>query len=73
MTKQEAVETIRMAIAQVEWEYPMDYAVALDMALKALNEPEIVRCRDCTHRDHCELVDGFGKSADWFCADGGKE
>ena len=30
----------------------------------------IVRCKDCTHRDHCELADGFGKSAEWFCADG---
>lgn len=34
------------------------------------NYEKIVRCKDCTHRDHCELVDGFGKSADWFCADG---
>ena len=34
------------------------------------NYEKIVRCKDCTRRDHCELVDGFGKSADWFCADG---
>ena len=30
----------------------------------------LVRCKDCTHREHCEIVDGFGKSAEWFCADG---
>lgn len=38
MTNQEAIETIKTAIAQVEWDYPMDYAVAFDMAVKALQE-----------------------------------
>ena len=36
------------------------------------NYARIVRCKDCMHRGHCELQDGFGKSADWFCADGEK-
>lgn len=31
MTKEEAIETIKMAVAHVEWEFPMDYAVAFDM------------------------------------------
>ena len=79
MTKQDAIETIRLAIAHVEWEYPMDYAVALDMAVKALSQPEVVRCKDCKH-----YKDGFcynpntyddektrGNTVpDWFCADG---
>lgn len=47
MTKQEAIETIKTAIARVEWEYPMDYAVAFDMAIEALRQPEIVRCKNC--------------------------
>ncbi len=34
------------------------------------NAPELIRCKDCIHREHCEIVDGFGKSAEWFCADG---
>jgi hypothetical protein len=38
MTVKEAVSTIRMAIAEVEWEYPMDYAVAFEMAIKALEK-----------------------------------
>ena len=40
MTRQEAVETLKMARAEVEWEYPMDYAVAFDMAIKELSKNE---------------------------------
>lgn len=36
MTSQEAIDIIRMAIAQVEWDYPMDYAAAFEMAIEAL-------------------------------------
>ena len=36
MTYEEAIETIKIAQAEVEWEYPMDYAVAFDMALQAM-------------------------------------
>ena len=38
MTNQEAMENIRIAIAEVEWEYPMEYAVAFEMAIKALEK-----------------------------------
>ena len=38
MTKEEAKEVIGMALAQVEWDYPMDYAAAFDMAIKALEQ-----------------------------------
>lgn len=36
MTNQEAIDTIKTAIGQVEWDYPMDYAAAFDMAVEAL-------------------------------------
>ena len=36
MTSQEAIETIKIAIAEIEWDYPMDYAVAFEMAIEAL-------------------------------------
>ena len=36
MTPQEAIDTIKIAIAEVEWDYPMDYAVAFEEAIKAL-------------------------------------
>lgn len=40
MTNQEAIEVIKLAQAQVEWEYPMDYATAFDMAISALEKQE---------------------------------
>lgn len=36
MTAKEAIETIKVAISEVEWNYPMDYAVAFDIAIEAL-------------------------------------
>ena len=38
MTPEKAIETIKTAITEVEWEYPMDYAVAFEMAIKALEK-----------------------------------
>ena len=38
MTKKEAIDTLKLMQSQVEWEYPMDYAVAIDMAIAALSE-----------------------------------
>ena len=40
MTNQEAIDIIKTAIAEVEWEYPMDYAAAFDMAVKALEKQD---------------------------------
>lgn len=38
MTAQEAIETIKIAIAEVEWEYPMSYSVAFEKAIEALEK-----------------------------------
>lgn len=38
MTNEEAIKAIKMAISQVEWEYPLDYAAAFDMAIEALEK-----------------------------------
>ena len=78
MTKQDAIEAIRMAIAQVEWEYPMDYAAAFDMAVEALSQPEIIRCKECRYGEPmCKPWDDVvctqnraTHCPDWFCADG---
>lgn len=40
MTNKEAIGIMKIAIAEVEWEYPMDYAVAFEMAIEALTEAE---------------------------------
>jgi hypothetical protein len=42
MTTQEAIETIKTAIVEVEWEYPMDYTVAFEMAIEALKKQDEV-------------------------------
>lgn len=36
MTNTEAIQTLKLMQAQVEWDYPMDYAAAIDEAIKAL-------------------------------------
>ena len=38
MTNKEAIETINIAMAEVEWNYPMDYTVAFEMAIDALEK-----------------------------------
>ena len=38
MTPQEAIKNIEIAIAEVEWEYPMQYAIAFEIAIKALEK-----------------------------------
>lgn len=38
MKPQEAVGIMKIAISEVEWEYPMDYAVAFNMAIDALEK-----------------------------------
>ena len=44
MTPEEAIKTIQVAIAEVEWEYPLDYSVAFETAIEAL-EKQIPKSR----------------------------
>ena len=37
MTIEDAIKTIELAIAEVEWVYPIDYAAAFDVAISALS------------------------------------
>ena len=36
MTPKEAIEAIKIAIAEVEWNYPINYAAAFEVAIEAL-------------------------------------
>ena len=38
MTAEEVIKTIQVAIAEVEWEYPLDYSVAFETAIEALEK-----------------------------------
>lgn len=40
MTNAEAIQTLKLMQAQVEWEYPMDYAAAIDEAIDALEKQQ---------------------------------
>ena len=43
MSNEEAINLIRIAQAEIEWDYPMEYAIAFDKAIEAL---ERTRWRD---------------------------
>ena len=48
MTNKEAIDIIKTAVAEVEWNYPMEYASAFDKAIKALERQPIgidVHCK----------------------------
>lgn len=38
MTAEKAIKTIQVAIAEVEWEYPLDYSIAFETAIEALEK-----------------------------------
>lgn len=40
MKPQEAIGIMKIALAEVDWEYPMDYPAAFEMAIEALTEAE---------------------------------
>lgn len=83
MTAEEAIKTIRVAIAEVEWNYPLDYSVAFETAIEALEKqiPKKVTksvCPSCNRiflfrhgekrkGDYC---DNCGQALDWSDNDG---
>ena len=63
MTPEEAIETIKIAIAEVEWNYPMDYAVAFEEAIKALEKADKYRWHDLgKNPDDLPEADEYGCS-----------
>lgn len=40
MPAKEAIKTLKLMQAQVEWEYPMEYSVAIDEAIDALEKQQ---------------------------------
>ena len=43
MTYEEAIKTIKIAIAEVEWNYPMEYAIAFEKAIEALEKQQTTK------------------------------
>ena len=44
MSKEESIRLLKLAKAEIEWEYPLDYQIAIDNAIKALEQEP---CEDC--------------------------
>ena len=38
MTNEKAIEILKVAKAEIEWEYPLDYQIALDIAIKSIED-----------------------------------
>jgi hypothetical protein len=74
MTNKEAIDTIKHAIAEVEWTYPMDYAAAFDKAVEALEllrEQEALKQKmwNALYAEEDKLEKKFvgtDKHNDWF-------
>lgn len=76
MTAEEAIKTIQVAIAEVEWEYPLDYSVAFKTAIEALDKQIPKKLKDdgwlyCPICGRDVLMDRFdycpdcGQALDW--------
>ena len=77
MTAEETISILKIAIAEVEWNYPMDYAVAIETAIQALEKqiPKkpieekkwLFSCPNCgrwyLNRHNCCL--DCGQALDW--------
>lgn len=48
MNLKEVIKTLELAKAEVEWNYPMDYAVAIDEAIKAIDKYDPPYCEHCS-------------------------
>ena len=76
MTKVEAINRIKeFGLYHAIGDLPFSTKTvrAFEMAIKALEQPEIIYCKDCTHYNagfEC-LIEGYGieRNPDWYCAD----
>ena len=76
MTAEEAIKTIQVAIDEVEWNYPLDYSVAFETAIEALEKQIPKKLKDdgwlyCPICGRDVLMDRFnycpdcGQALDW--------
>lgn len=58
MTTEESIETIKIAIADVEWNYPLDYSIAFEKAIEALEKQMPLRAIPLTVKTDCASIGG---------------
>lgn len=42
MTRKEVIDTLEVAKAEVEWNYPLDYEIAIDQAVQYIKSYELI-------------------------------
>ena len=71
MTPKEAIKILEVAKAEVEWNYPLDYAVAIDTAIEALEKqiPKKPITKDGNKSCSCGLVvqTGYIRNCLYYC------
>ena len=62
MTREEAIARIKdhMSVHKIYEERAVKITEALNMAISALEQPEIIRCKDCKYRDDDDFCMGRG-------------
>lgn len=78
MNAQKTIDTMEVAIAEVEWNYPLDYAIAFEEAIKALKKQiprklpvdnELCHCPGCGEKGAIMQGDNYcfncGQALDW--------
>lgn len=58
MTEKEAIQTIEAVKAEVEWDYPLNYAAAFEVAIKALEKQIPLRAIPLTVKTDCASIGG---------------
>jgi len=75
---EKAIKTIKIAIAEVEWNYPLDYAIAFETAIEALQEkaertPATVISSDDDFYHFCSECNNEVYKKDKYCHTCGRE
>lgn len=64
MTNREAIEQIKIAIAEAEWEFPLDYTVAMETAIHALEDIDNLKEHLINEMPMTEFMKHFSKNHD---------
>lgn len=72
MTPKEAIKILEAAKAEVEWNYPLDYAIAIDTAIEALEKQipkKPITTKDGNKSCSCGLVvqTGYIRNCLYYC------
>lgn len=72
MTPEEAITILKIAKTEVEWDYPLDYAIAIDTAIEALEKQipkKPITTKDGNKSCSCGLVvqTGYIRNCLYYC------